>query len=359
MSVSITINYTPGTNSDSASPAICHRICYRRSDLSPSANYCCLIDYTASTAGVPKTFVITVHAAPCSSVPDVALQDCETSVYEGYVQACCEDINSVSGRVSWIATFQPNPDCVNKLVCCQNQLELIGFYITIVNAGTGYTASTFAISVIRDPSDPVPAGGANDASLTATVNGTFTVVSINVISGGLYGINPTIVIPSSPAPGIQATAVIKMPCTLPPANPGDVASKGNCTESPMGIETIKLLLGQCADMCFPKEFPFIYPSTVLSGLPDTAHYSYGTEGCCDCTTCRDYKVITSSGLSSIHLVYTECNNSLHDSQQVTISVAGSGSHNIDCAVPGSIYCIDDPHAIVSISDNGGCSGCSP
>lgn len=349
----LTITYTPQITSDpvNSSPFICHRICYK--EQSSPGGACCLEDLTASVAGTPKTFDITIAAVPCNSVPDVDPDSCENTVYTGYVQACCEDEASLAGRTPFTATFIADPPCVNKLVCCQSQRTLIDAYLIITDAGEGYddALTPLTVVVIRDASDPVPAGGINDADVEATLSGG-AVTALTVITGGLYGITPLLVIPSPTLgpPASTATAIAVIPCA-------DLRYQGTCETSPQVVVDTDLLLGGCANMCFPEAFPFIYAISDLSGLPDNSNFNYSTGGCCDCSTCRNFTVVTGSDLSTIDLCYTACTIPGSDAETMCVTVSGSGSHNIDCAVPGSVYCTSDPNAILLITDNGSCASC--
>jgi len=343
---------------------MCHRVCFRLAGASPPEEFCCLIDDTPSTAGIPKTFVIDLDASPnlCPSIPDVNPQSCLDTVYEGYVQACCENVSSNNGRVSWTATFDPNPTCVNKLVCCITQRSLATGTFYIPNPGHGYVDGTYIGIVLRNPSDIVPPSGipgvGNDAQITYTVSGG-VVTTITVLYGGLYQVIPQIIIPS-PGAGmgnVTAQVVVVIPCN----NQADqVGFLGDCKTSPMDIQEANLLLGECANMCFPEAYPFLYNALDLSGPPNTTNYSYTQQGCCDCSTCANFIVVVSSQLSTVDLTYTRCSDlSGNYAEQVLVSVSGSGSSVITCAVPGSIYSTNDPNAIISITYHAPCSTCLP
>lgn len=350
----ITISYTPAITSSASgsSPFICHRICYRYGAGGAGA-YCCLEDSTDSVAGTPKTFVITVHAAPCASVPDVDPDDCSATPYTGYVQACCEDESSLSGRVYWSALFVSDPTCVSKIICCISQRSLSDGTITISNAGNGYTPGTVTVTVVRDPSDPVTASLANDAILDATASVGGVITSINITSGGLYGVIPILIINSPPAaspPGVTATAVISIPCA-------DATYWGNCDDATTDLVPIQV--GQCIDTCLPKTYPFIYDNNVLSGPENTTDFTYVQSGCCDCDTCKNYTVVTGSSLEFINLCWVTCDKSA-PSHQLCLDgvVPGSGSFELLCIVPGSLYSTNDPGGIISLIETGDCASCT-
>ncbi len=362
----ITITYTPEFSSDpiNSNPFICHRICYRNDN---AGEYCCVEDDTASVAGTPKTFDIDLGSSPAPCVftipPDP--QSCIAVNFTGYVQACCEDINSISGRVGWTANFTPDPDCIGKLVCCQSELPISVSYLVITNPGAGYDdgLTPIGVTIIRDINDPVSAGGGNDAVITADISGG-AIVGFNVTTAGLYGKIPLLVIPSPTLGGpVQATAIAVIPCIPAEFVPGQ-HSYLDCAENQYDITNGNVqglpLLGECKIFCFPRTAPFIYDteSLPIPDSPDSTHFIYTSQGCCDCTSCGTYDITVSSILSTIDLYWEECSNPDDgDSTQQTQTIPGSGTVSISCMVPNSISCPSDNSAIVSVVRTGNCSSC--
>lgn len=349
MALQITITYTPGFTSTSLdSPFICHRICYRQNE---TGTYCCLEDTTDSFVGVVKTFVIdvdeTTSPPTCISIPDVDPESCVNTEYDGYVQACCEEESSTAGRVYWSSTFTPDPSCVNKTTCCQNSRPLTTGSFVITTGGTGYTAlSTVPVTIVRDPLDTETL----DAVVTANVNGSGVIVTFNVTSGGLYNKIPLAVI-DPPTSGTQARALVKVLCLDTETGSANNGYWDTCEDTGVGTK-VELLLGECTHHCYPKSHPFVYNAMALTGSPDLTNYTYAPGGCCDCTTCGDYTVVVNSTKSSITLCYTRCSYFGTPSNQQCDIFSGSGSLNFSCVVPDSIYCLEDPNAIVSIVNTG-------
>jgi len=132
-----------------------HRVCWR---IPPAAVYDC-------------TTVVTClgNGATCSVQIPIVVDDesCDPVTYEGYVQASCEDINSVSGRIPFTITFTPVPLCQSYSVSCIN-VPVLGTSIT--NAGTGY-----------DPLNPpvvIPFGGGGaGATISNTIGGTINITN--------------------------------------------------------------------------------------------------------------------------------------------------------------------------------------
>lgn len=355
MSLEIIISYTPEITSSNLDPGfVCHRICYRQNN---TGDYCCVEDTTSSVAGTPKSFSVIVDGTvpqPCvGTVPDLNLESCVITEYDGYVQACCEDEASTAGRVYWTTDFTPDPSCVNKLTCCENVRGLDASWFVITNPGSGYFLfSTLDAIIVRDPLDTET----SDAVVSFDTDGFGQVSSFTVISPGSYSKIPTVVL-QAPGSGTQATAILVIPCIDSIIGTED-GYKDNCDNTGTGT-IVNLLLGECAHYCYPKEHPYIYNDSILTDPPDTTHFSYNTEGCCDCTTCKDYTVVLSSDLANVDVCYTQCSFSGLNSIEVCNSYTGSGSINLECVVPGSIYCTSDPEAIVSITEVGVGSCCAP
>ena len=106
----------------------CHRLFWRRGSVG------------AYTGPVEATPPCTGNGNPCTiSFFDVVdTEGCEPITYEGYVQACCEDIDSATGRIPFTATYTPTPTCFPFTITCATT-EVAG--LEIVNGGSGYDGS--------------------------------------------------------------------------------------------------------------------------------------------------------------------------------------------------------------------------
>ena len=291
----------------------------------------------------------------CLTVPVLDLDTCAPTIeYDGYVQACCELISSTAGRVYWTASFVSDPACVSKVTCCQSIRALNSAWFVMTNVGSGYTpSSTVPVTIVRDPADTA----AGDATVVANTNPSGEVVNFTVSVGGYYNKIPLVVI-DAPGSGTQATAILSIPCTDNEIGTTN-GYKDDCTNSGVGT-IVNLQLGQCADYCYPKEHPFIYDNSLLTGSPDTLHFNYVNSGCCDCTACQNYTVVVSSSKATVNICYTQCTQPgppLVPSIEICASHPGSGSISLECVVPGSIYCSNDANAIVGIFNSGGLPLC--
>lgn len=122
-----------------------HRVCWRLGSLGA---YDCSTEVTCVGGG-----------ATCSATISVTVDDetCPDVTFEGYVQATCEDIGSLSGRVPFQVTYSPDQPCTSYLVKC-NTAGVDN--LTVVNAGSGYVAS---------PAITFTGGNGSDAEATAVI----------------------------------------------------------------------------------------------------------------------------------------------------------------------------------------------
>lgn len=95
----ITVNFTSNYTGD-------HRVCYRLGGVGP---YDCTTIVTCLGGGTP-----------CSTTINVTVDDesCDDYVYDGYVQAVCEEEASLIGRVAWTATYTPTNACFSVAFTC-------------------------------------------------------------------------------------------------------------------------------------------------------------------------------------------------------------------------------------------------
>jgi hypothetical protein len=343
----LSITYTPQYLGD-------HRICYRLQDLITPDAYCCLIDTTPSIIGTPKVFVITISDPPCASVPGIDPESCVNQIYEGYVQPVCEDEQSLTGRTTWSVSFAPDPSCVSQLICCQQPNGLSNTNITIIDAGNQYdnTLSPLAIIVVRDPLDPVPPGGGNDAVVSVIITGT-AVTGISVSVAGLYGKQPTFIVPPPTLVGPQpVTAILQANIECPGVNP---AFYEDCS---LNARTAALGIDQCVVFCLPKAKPFLYVDVQLNQA-NTFDYSYTSQGCCNCSTCRNYSItlIEPSALGPIGVNYTACAQSGQGNQEIALVLTPGVPASVACMLPNTLYAPGYPNATFTVVDNGPCTIC--
>lgn len=178
---SLTINFT-------ADYVGCHRVCYR---LNNSGGYTCV--NTTCTGG----------GALCSVTIPITVDNetCPTVEFDGYAQACCQDVSSLVGRIPFSATFVPSPACKRYVATC-NSVSL--FSIVMTNVGAGYTVAP-GISFT---------GGGGGAGAAAHANiGTGFITSSAIAGGGAGYVNPGtyLAVPltgSATGVGAQATITI-------------------------------------------------------------------------------------------------------------------------------------------------------
>jgi hypothetical protein len=60
---------------------------------------------------------------------------CDVIQYEGYVQACCEPVDSATGRIPFTVTYTPTPTCYPFTISC-NAVSVLD--LSIIDEGSGY-----------------------------------------------------------------------------------------------------------------------------------------------------------------------------------------------------------------------------
>jgi len=86
-----------------------HRICWR---IQGSGNpYACTNIVDCVGGGNPCSAVISIMVDP---------ESCDPVIYEGYIQATCNDITSDIGKVPFTVTYTPTPTCVGWTITCDN-----------------------------------------------------------------------------------------------------------------------------------------------------------------------------------------------------------------------------------------------
>lgn len=132
----------------------CHRICFR---LLGNPTYDCTTQVTCTGNG-----------APCSATIGIQIDNnsCVPVNYEGYVQACCESVDSPNGQVPFTVIFNPNPNCKGYTITCTGPG-------TVDKVGVTYTGSAYT-----PPGGTVPVTFAGGGGLGAAANA-------NIGNGGI------------------------------------------------------------------------------------------------------------------------------------------------------------------------------
>ena len=102
VTATITIDFT-------ANYAGTHRICWRIQGSGDPYDCATTVNCVGSGATCQAIINPTVNTTSCDG----------TVVFEGYIQAACEDILSVSGRLVWTADFVPNQVCDKFNITCE------------------------------------------------------------------------------------------------------------------------------------------------------------------------------------------------------------------------------------------------
>lgn len=103
----------------------CHRVCFRIQGGPPA--YDCSTQVTCGGNG-----------ASCMAVIGIQIDDsvCSAITYEGYAQACCEDVTSLNGRLPFSVTYIPSVNCQGYTITCIGPVGVNA--VIIMNPGSGY-----------------------------------------------------------------------------------------------------------------------------------------------------------------------------------------------------------------------------
>lgn len=136
----ITINFVSNYAGD-------HRVAWR-------------LNYTGAYT-IEPVFACGGGGAACSTTIAVTVdhETCSNVIFDGYVQACCEDVGSLSGRVPFTVTFTPVQPCNSYLTRC-NSVSIAS--ITVTNPGTLYDP-------LNPPAITITGGGGSAGTATAVV----------------------------------------------------------------------------------------------------------------------------------------------------------------------------------------------
>ncbi len=144
-----------------------HRVCYRLNNIGA---YDCTTVVTCTGGG-----------ALCSAIINIMVDNetCDPVEYDGYVQATCEDIGSLVGRVPFVITFTPNPSCKGYTITCES--VPVGSY-AITNNGSGYNPAIPPIVTVA----PGPGVGSTAVAVVSD-NGILTAATTNAGAGYIDG----------------------------------------------------------------------------------------------------------------------------------------------------------------------------
>ena len=139
----------------------CHRLFWRKT---PSGAYTGPVEATPPCTGGGNPCTITFYDV-------VDTESCSPIEYNGYVQACCETIDSANGRIPWTVTFTPSATCLPVEITC-SAVEVDS--IEVLTGGSGYNP-------LSPPLVTLVGGGFSVlATATAVVGeGTVTAMLIN------------------------------------------------------------------------------------------------------------------------------------------------------------------------------------
>lgn len=200
---SITVNF----NSNYAGS---HRVCWRSGGSGP---YDC-------------TTIVTCPIGPCSAVINIMVDNetCDEVVFDGYVQATCQDPASLTGRVPFDDIFTPVPTCISYNIIC----ETAGIEsIDITNPGSTYNPALPPIALISGDGSgatvgvTIGDGGVKTETITnggSGYNGGGTGTFTNVPGSTLTGVGTGVTYDVTVTLGVVTAIVLSSGPTAPGIN---------------------------------------------------------------------------------------------------------------------------------------------
>lgn len=374
-----------------------HRVCFR---IPPAILYDCT-----------TTVICTGGGAACQAIISITVdnESCDPVTYEGYVQAACQDVNSLIDRIPFSITFYPNPTCNSYRVTCDSvgvdsinvnepgfgydpltpptvaitggggagatATATVGNTVTITNPGAGYAPDAVYINVPvinvvgagTGALATVTVAGGVITAVTITNNGdscyipgnTFTFNDANLGGGGgagfagAFGIDygvVTVITVTAPGSGYTSYPTVTVDPNICPAGDPSLAAAvlADCTAQTLGT-TCSGDPSPVITMCFGQS-----AIECMMDLPTIQPgYTFVPEGCCyDCVNVD----FTTSALDPLtNVTYTDCTTKL--ATTVAVPAGGAGTAGPFCAVNNSWFWNPCPSGIVV--NVGSCCGTCP
>jgi hypothetical protein len=298
-----------------------HRVCYRIVG-APS--------YTCSIPGVgPGTNPICPgNGGPCTYDINLLVDNetCDTINYEGYVQAACEDVASLVGRVAFVASFVPSPACKRwSIECVDSGVENNVF---IKEPGSGYTDGVYP----GLPQVVGTGGGGLGATFDVTVAGGVITAVVVATPGSGYTLPCEIDISSIPfVPGILADfTVYLVGCAAL-----DVYDCDDVTTETIAAGVLQP--GDIYEMCGSVE-------------PASPGYMVTENGNCLCNCTQINLTEDGGGTGDIDYIYIDCN-----STAVSGNIPTGGSLGLTCMVTDSLSYVLNGDAAATVTTGAACN----
>lgn len=160
----------------------CHRLFWRKTSSGP---YTGPIEASSCTGG----------GAPCTiTFYDVIdTESCGIIEYNGYVQACCENVLSEIGRVPFAVTYTATPACLPVTVTCDS-VSILDLEVTV--PGTGYDP-------LSPPVVTLVGGGFSVLATADAIVGEGSPTNLLILDPG---VGPNV--PGASYPGVTAASIV-------------------------------------------------------------------------------------------------------------------------------------------------------
>jgi len=362
-------------------------------------NGCHRIGYRIQGSGDPYT-IAPVNCTPytppnpapnCVANITVQLNDqlCGDVVYEGYVQPCCETVDSLNGRVPFEVTFTPDDPCPMYEITCEsvgvdsaamtdNGTKYLVVPNVLISGGGGSGATAIAVlgtGILLAGTEnvqlagagytdgvwlnvPVIGGAGTGGTIDVTVVGG-AVVSFTINNPGTgyasgndnFAPDPAAMGPSAPTivanleADTDAETITAVTITAPGS--GYTSTPTITIDPSAGIqaEAVAILEADCPSSAFGTKCDGT-PSPVVGPIPFgdifvicrntdpfamPAAYDVAVIDCCETTDCVD-TTVTTNGIFTGFIYYTDCNGDV----QTANPGASAVDFSIGCIKRGTV-----------------------
>jgi hypothetical protein len=147
-----------------------HRVCFRIQGSGDPYDCTTLVNCVGGATACQAIINTLVNSTSCDG----------TVIFEGYIQAACEDVLSTSGRLPWTANFVPNVVCERyEVLCARGGIQAVNPN----PAGQEYLVAD-ALTIVRNGADPETLDGT--ISIATVGTGVINSISSLLAGGTLY-----------------------------------------------------------------------------------------------------------------------------------------------------------------------------
>lgn len=161
----------------------CHRLFWRKTS---SGAYSGPIEATPPCLGSGSSCTITFYDV-------IDTETCGTIDYNGYIQACCEDVTSTIGRIPFTVSYTPSPTCLPVTITC-DAVSISSLEVTV--GGSGYDP-------LSPPTVTLVGGGFSTLATADAIVGAGSPTNLLITDPG---VGPNV--PGADYPGVSAASIV-------------------------------------------------------------------------------------------------------------------------------------------------------